>query len=288
MRKNHSKVALVLLGGLLFLRIPFAGSLPYLFQDQANWGQIQPWLDGWFQVGTYFLTACLIWWEKRNLANFHIGKFSLGIIILFKPIQTLILATWEIEHPLTFPNPLSFAIWISAIVLLIALLPHRTELPKLHKRSFKTFAIGIIAGFGTAVILSYPFLIQMDTPAYKLNQNEIVELTLRLVPGFFYQLGYAAVSEEPLFRGFLWGYLRKAGWKDVWIWIFQATLFTVAHIYYVNKLPISFWLVVPIVSLLLGLLTWRYRSITPSLSAHGFTNAAGTPFAFILGSLLNQ
>jgi hypothetical protein len=38
------------------------------------------------------------------------------------------------------------------------------------------------------------------------------------------QMTNAAVFEEPLFRSFLWGHLQIAGWKNGWIWLFQAGL----------------------------------------------------------------
>jgi len=38
--------------------------------------------------------------------------------------------------------------------------------------------------------------------------------------------------------------LRKAGWKELWIWVFQAALFVLGHIYYLTKFPISFFVIV--------------------------------------------
>jgi membrane protease YdiL (CAAX protease family) len=101
----------------------------------------------------------------------------------------------------------------------------------------------------------------------------------------FYQLGYAAVAEEPLFRGFLWGYLRKAGWKDVWIWLFQTGLFMLAHIYYINQLPISFWIIVPVSTLVLGALAWRSKTISASMGAHTMMNASGYTIGTIIATL---
>jgi membrane protease YdiL (CAAX protease family) len=102
-----------------------------------------------------------------------------------------------------------------------------------------------------------------------------------LLEGFLYQLGYAAVTEEPLFRGFLWGYLRNLGWREVWIWLFQAGLFWLSHFYYFSRMPISFWLV-PIGALILGALAWRSRSIATSMAAHAAMNGLTQPLANLL------
>jgi membrane protease YdiL (CAAX protease family) len=91
---------------------------------------------------------------------------------------------------------------------------------------------------------------------------------------FLYQIGFAAVSEEPLFRGFLWGYLRREGWREAWTWLFQAAVFTSAHMYFMDALAFDFWIVVPLAGLILGLFAWRTRSIAPGMLAHAAYNAS--------------
>ena len=82
----------------------------------------------------------------------------------------------------------------------------------------------------------------------------------------------AGLAEEPFFRGFLWGGLRKTGLREVWIWLVQAGLFWLGHAYAFLYGPFSFWLIVPIAGLVLGLLVWRSRSIAPGMIAHGLAN----------------
>jgi membrane protease YdiL (CAAX protease family) len=93
------------------------------------------------------------------------------------------------------------------------------------------------------------------------------------------------VTEEPLFRAFLWGYLYKAGWKPVWIWLLQAGLFMLGHIYYITTYPISFWLIVPTGALVLGALVWRSKTISSSLAAHATMNALGYTLGYIVAAL---
>jgi membrane protease YdiL (CAAX protease family) len=92
---------------------------------------------------------------------------------------------------------------------------------------------------------------------------------------------YAGIAEEPFFRGFLWGSLRKLGLKDVWIWLIQAGLFWLGHTYaLVNGAPWSFFFIVPVGGLVLGLLVWRSRSIAVSMAAHGLANGVGQIIGF--------
>jgi membrane protease YdiL (CAAX protease family) len=77
----------------------------------------------------------------------------------------------------------------------------------------------------------------------------------------------------------LWGALRKVGWKEVWIWLVQAALFTVAHMYYFGNHWISLFVLVPMGGLALGLIVWKSRTISASMPLHGALNSLGTLFA---------
>ena len=85
----------------------------------------------------------------------------------------------------------------------------------------------------------------------------------------------AAATEEPLFRGFLWGYLRDRGWPEKRIFLTIAVLFWIGHLYYIAEAPISFWFVVPLGSTLLAFVAWRSRTITATMTAHALLNAVG-------------
>ena len=274
--QSHKVVGWALLIGLLLLRIPLLGFVTWLAEYD--------WIDPVFEIGTYFLTACLIWWERERLADFHIDTLAVSIIILFKPIQTLFLTLSEYAtHPLAFPQWGGILIWMIAAALFIAMRFSRPRMAKVSRSSAEWFGWGLLAGLLTAAILGYPMSFQVNNvPA---NLPGVFPLTFMILRQVFYQLGYAAVAEEPLFRGFLWGYLRKAGWKDVWIWLFQTGLFMVAHIYYIHQLPISFWIIVPVSTLVLGALAWRSKTISASMGAHTMMNASGYTIGTIIATL---
>ena len=273
--KSHRIVAWSLLAGLLFLRLPF-------FAGLASFST-PTWLWPIYDIGTYLFTACLIWWEREHLEEFHIDRLALAIIILFKPIQTIFLALWKMNaNPLAFPHLPGLILWIISAGLFVALRLSHTRLAKLSRASFGWFGLGIAAGLLTVLLLGYPMSFQVDRTLTTVRLG--IFLVLRTLPDFFNQLGYAAVSEEPLFRGFLWGYLRKAGWKNVWIWLFQAGLFSLGHIFYITKYPISFWVIVPIASLILGALVWRSKTISTSMATHAIVNTLGYTAGVIIAS----
>ena len=89
------------------------------------------------------------------------------------------------------------------------------------------------------------------------------------------QFARAATCEEPLFRGFLWGYLRDRDWPERRIFASVAILFWVGHLYYIVAAPISFWFVVPLGSTVLAYLAWRSGTITATMTTHALFNTLG-------------
>ena len=275
-RGMRDKVTLLLIAGLLLLRLPFLAGLTYLLKPAPYW------LGSWFEIGTYLLTVVLIWWERDRLTEFHIDRLALVIIILFKPIETIIRAFWgNDESGLAFPKLPGLAFWVIAVGLFVMLRLGRPKLSKIRALDLRWFVIGALVGVAVAILLGYPMSLQIDDSSLT-TAPELFPIIFMVVLSFVYQLGYAAVTEEPLFRGFLWGYLRRMGWKETWIWLFQAGLFCLGHIYYLGKSPISFWVIVPTGALVMGFLAWRSRSIATSMAAHGAMNALGYTVGYVI------
>jgi membrane protease YdiL (CAAX protease family) len=276
---NYQRIFLFVLLGLLTLRIPFWGGMGFF---NIQW----EWTTPIYQIGTYLLTTFLIWWEVDHLADYHIDTFVVIVVVLFKPIQTLILSLWGFhDNLLAFPNIPSLLIWSIALVFALGMWSKRSRLPARRPGVKGWVFIGMLVGLLMALALSYPMSLQI--PKTQLASGiSIRNLPLALLGQVFldfpYQVGYAAVSEEPLFRGFLWGYLRKLKWRETWIWLFQAGLFMFSHIYYVTRNPISFWILVPFGALVLGWLAWRSRTIAASMAAHGMVNATGYTLGYFV------
>lgn len=276
---NHRRVAWIVLGGLLFLRLPFLAGIRCF----AN----PVWLVPVFDISTYLLTAFLIWWERDRLADYHIDMLSLGIIILFKPLQTLLAAQLMEWDAMAFPKLPALALWVIAGGLLLGLLLSRPKWPRLTWASLGWVGGGLLAGLVIVALTGFPMAVMVrqvfEDGTYL--RPDLMALLREALPNFFYMLGFAAVTEEPLFRGFLWGYLRKTGWKVLWVCLFQAGLFILGHIYYIVTMPLMFWVVVPIGALGLGLLTWRAKTLSATLAAHALMNALLFPASAIIAAL---
>jgi len=223
------------------------------------------------------LTAFLIWWERDDLAAIHVDRLAVALIVFFKPAQTVMLSYWGIDTSLTFPHPASLFIWLVALLLAVSLELAAPSHAPVGWRTATWVTSGLLAG------LALSALANLD--AFR-NTQELVPLSAVSAStglAFFYQMGFAAVSEEPLFRGFLWGYVRRLGWNDAGVWLSQALLFMLAHLYFINALHIQFWLIVPAGGLILGLFAWRSRSIAPGMLAHAAYNSGA--YVVILNAL---
>lgn len=255
----HMRVTWLLVGGLFILRIPLYGGVPLVAVEYPDW------LDPVWEIGTYLLTALLIWWERDRLADFHIDKVVLLIFIAGKPLE-LLLYQQQIPYS-TFPNSVAYFLYLPiAIGLAVALLRTRPTLPKLNVRLWGWMVIGFLGGIALAAYFASVFKVYRP----RFGGEAPTSTLLVFVP--LWQMLYAGLGEEPFFRGFLWGSFRKTGLKDVWIWLLQAALFWLSHLSTLLYAPFSFWLIVPVGGLVLGLLAWRSRSIAPSLLAHGLAN----------------
>lgn len=275
--KSH-RIAWLLIFGMLFLRLPFLTTI-LIFSRPA-------WLWPIYDVGTFLLIAIFILWERENLTQFHLDTLAIWIIFLAKLNQYPLVDLWRIKsillHPRAidrtfFPRPefVNILIWLITIGFILALVLIRPQLPKFHWKSLGWIGIGSLVGVGMSIMLAYPtaldYLSYDPSHVFRPDYGDLWAAWDQV----FYQLGIAATTEEPLFRGFLWGALRRMGLKDIWILFFQAILFILGHIYYFPKLPYAFFVTLPIGSLLLGGLVWKSRTISTSMAAHSVGNALG-------------
>jgi membrane protease YdiL (CAAX protease family) len=252
---------------LLILRIPYTIAIIYwLPMENQNGAAV-------YEVATYFLTVFLIWWERDNLEQFHLDTTAILCIILFRPIQTLILSYWQVDSPLRFPELAALMVWFLAIGLFIILLKSGYKPTPLTTRKWIWLFIGLCVGISFSLVQNLKVVLSaLDIPNQtSTNLPFIKSSSLTLL----YHLGFAPINEEPLFRGFLWGYLRRQlKWRESVIWIFQTILFMLAHVYRASHDPLLFWVIIPLSGLLFGMLVWRSRSLAPAILAHGLINGS--------------
>jgi len=272
-RTSVCPLSWLLLTGLLLLRMSLIAQAPFFLGATARW------LSPLYEVGSYAFSAMLIWVERDRLSDFHIDRLAIVLLVVSKPVETLLLGSQG-------SIGVSLAIWTIAVGLAVAMWRRGPKLPAISKASVRWLVVGACAGILTAVVLAYPMSLQISGAHTGFSARLLMRpmSLLSIFLGIVYQLGYAAASEEPLFRGFLWGCLRKVGWRDGWILWFQAGLFMLAHLYYMISLPISFWVIVPVGALVMGVLAWRSRTIASSMAAHACLNGVCYIFGRIAAS----
>jgi membrane protease YdiL (CAAX protease family) len=220
-----------------------------------------------YQVITYLLIAYLIFLEKDNLRTFHIDRISIMIFLLFR---TILFINWRSVGYLDFAI---LGINIITAIVLFTKLRNGVMREPILLRNIGWIIVGLFFGTIYFGIQFFTVLfIFTGKPTIYLNFFQIQSIGLFLF-GFVRSLGNEAIDEEPIFRGFLWGYLRQIGLNEKWIWIIQGFLFWTAHSSQLLFGQISFWFGLPF-GLLLGWLSWRSRSITSSMSAHAIFNTA--------------
>lgn len=268
----RSPVTWGILALLLFLRIPYTIAIIYLLPIENQSG------GAVYEVGTYLLSAFLIWWERDRLADFHLDASALTLFILLRPIQTMTLNYWGVESPMTFPGIPSLIILGTSIVLLASLWKSGFK-PQGIPHLARWALLGAAAGVMMSILVNYDSFQSTLTGKGMFSPAILTSASINLL----YHLGFAPLNEEPLFRGFLWGMLRQAKWKERWILILQSAVFTSAHIYFASQYPLTFWVFIPLAAILFGLLTLRSRTITPAILAHGLIN--GSVYIVVAGMM---
>jgi membrane protease YdiL (CAAX protease family) len=223
-----------------------------------------------YPISTYLVTALLIWRERYRLSEYRIGRLALILFIAGIPYYALV-GLFKIV-PLS-PFPTLFLVPISIWLAVKLIKDKQVEWVNpagLVRWLLSGMGLGIAFGSLTGLLISLQSEHLLNTSAIL---NIILQPTL--------QMSNAAIAEEPLFRGFLWIYLYQHGWQNRWIWLFQAFLFCIGHIYYIPardfySLGTSF-----IGGLVFGWVAWKARDIAPSMFAHGFFNT----FAQLIGDL---
>ncbi len=270
--KTLNRIFILLLAGLFILRFPVSilprfGLLPISNETARTI----------CQIGTYLLTAIMILLKRNSLEKYHIDRFTLALLIL-APAGVCVS-----EYLLWGRERVQLSAWVNAGVsvgLLLALLIWRPVMPKRGTKETLRW-VGIAVAGGLIYSVAGDYFIHFQRGPRSLGGAPMPQMLLVGLVGIFIQLGNAAAIEEPLFRGFLWGALREHGWKDSRIWLFQALLFMLAHIYYLGSANYSFFLVVLMGALMLGAIAWKSKSIGGSMIAHSISNGLGGMFPLL-------
>ncbi len=259
-KKGEKYIFAVIFIGLLILRFPLLIIPQFTILSISS--------DNLFLIyinGTYFLTAVLIFLERNKLSQFKINIFAITIFLLTPILKPIVYFFAKVHIPF---NSLFF-IWFNIIVSVLLCLSLVISHTKIHidkfKYHIKWFILSVFIGVITAIVLSLIYSRNETSSEYKAS---IITYLVCVVT----QMSHAAIMEEPLFRGFLWGCLEKKGLNLIWICFFQAAFFCIGHVYYLPLYPVNF-IATFVVALILGYLVWKSKSIGTSIIAHGIINS---------------
>lgn len=155
-----------------------------------------------------------------------------------------------------FPWPTG---WITLLVPIILFILSR-------KRNSKFVAMEPIVARSILIVLITFALIFMFM-LVPLSTIKILEINRNLLYGAPFVL-----MEEIIFRGLLWRFLTNLSLSASKILALQAFLFWFSHVNNMIADPVFFWLLVPLIGLILGLIVWRSKSLTVSFVAHILLN----------------
>jgi membrane protease YdiL (CAAX protease family) len=176
-------------------------------------------------------------------------------------------------------------VWIMCGLILIRFIGEKIQLNRLSKNTVVWTLIGLVGGIFVAIIGAYSVI---HTPGFQSetffdpSQNPPFMTLLISLLGYYGTA--AAVPEEFIFRGLLWGYLTRLWGDNNKACLAQGLIFWLFHYDRIIASPVFFWIISPIYITLFSLLVLRSRSLAPSIVAHTTVNTLHIVFIIIMTS----
>ncbi len=209
-----------------------------------------------YVIGTYLFTGVFICVNMNNLKDYFITPITI-ILFVISPVLSWISTPYD---------PTTYLRIILAIIVCMYLYKRR------YVKNIKNYKMGVkisdivlmLIIIGIAVIMKNHFVGKIGVAEDPLTFKTVFEM-------WAFQFSYAATLEEPLFRGIILGSLIKRGVNKGNAVLLQGVIFWLAHIYYFNT-GINFWLLIPVISILIGLIPIKTESISNSMIVHSLVN----------------
>lgn len=196
----------------------------------------------------FLIALSIIIINRANLIEMNIDKSFLIILSISIGI-----------HVFNFFYPFG---WVALILSLIFYLLLKREEFIINNTTKTTFGILVLV---IIVYLSFVLRYELKYTEYNfLINNKFYQSIIRIS---------FTVTEELIFRGFLWMYLKNLNWHESIIIVFQSVLFWLFHLYLLPLYPIAFLISIPIMSLILGIITAHSKSLSPSTLSHFLYNS---------------
>ena len=211
----------------------------------------------------YLVLTIIIWIEIEHLEEFHIDKFALVSFILGSIFRRR-LGIYGEDFFLIFIGLMGISIVVVWVI----------KKPKIVKTNIRWALVGLILACALLIPISWlELLLRTDWIMPPLYKGSILLTATRDIN---YQFSFAAILEEFLFRGFLWGYLKRSGWREGNIFWAQGVLFWILHISKLLETPFTFLLILPMSTYIYSILAVKSKQIFPAFLAHVVINAVGS------------
>lgn len=249
-REKWSNLILVI---LLLIRIFDQDLAIWIFGDNVPDSAIY-----WYNGIAYIFTTVIVWLNRHRLATLNIDRSFLAALMLGGVLFSLRETPYNIGVLVGVSAGLVYWGYINNLFVFNNPIPY----PK---------------GTGFLILLSIllalaPVFLFPSTPETPLNFQILIVTFVGSLQAY---LALNAI-EEVIFRGALWAYLRSLGLNEQVAFSIQAFLFWIAHHrFLLTNHPYLFWIAVPCISIVLGLLAWRTKSLTPSIIGHFLFNFVG-------------
>jgi membrane protease YdiL (CAAX protease family) len=244
---------------LLFSEIGFAVILNYVLPFvHINYDY---YLCVYISVLISYLCIVVWVWAEDNLEEFHIDRLSMVILIIFGLVR--------IDN-VGIPSQIYFKIiiFILSIVLLMLFLKKYRRIPGIGPRWIAVSLLSCLLVIPLAFIYH---LLKITPPANFMSLKQ----------GFFwnasrnilFDLYFVAPFEEIIYRGFLWGQLRRWGLTEKKTFWVTMIVFWLIHIWEYPSTPYVFLILVPLTTLVFGALVYYSKRISTSIIPHTIYNA---------------
>lgn len=202
---------------------------------------------------SFLVLAICIELEKENLTHLHFDRASLVLLAISTVLALPI-------GPIIFGKYIgSISIAISGLLIFAALIQKVSKIPPVNLRWTLS---GIFLTI--AVLIPVNFLNLFTHNADEITQISFFSRTI-------YNVFFVSVTEEIIFRGFLWGYFRSMGLSEKKAFVFQFLLFWLGHGGQINA-PLIFLVSSPMITFVLSYLAYRSKQLFPSIASHAMFN----------------
>ncbi len=214
----------------------------------------------------YLCFVLLVALESADLETFHIDRLTVGIFI--------VIGVYRSEINVEGESLFQIALYVLSAVLLGVFITKWKSIPASRPRWF--ILVLLLSLF--AIPLRYVEALQVGKyQNYHLFANDAA---LTFIRGVVYNLSFVAPFEEMIFRGILWGQLRRWAWSESRIFWTQALLFWIIHFWQIST-PATLLITLPIVTLILSLLARYSRQLYPSILFHAIMNSLTPLLAYL-------